>query len=138
MKIRTFKDTDVEKVNKLGRKLHDNYVFHLNEFSYCLVCEENNDIIGFVTYMVMYEKAEALDIYVENNFRRKKIGTKLLEMVIDECNKKNCENITLEVNVYNRTALDFYYHFGFEIVARREKYYNDGMDDAYVMERKFR
>ena len=138
MIIRRYIKSDIDEITKLARNLHVNYTFDLNEFSSCLVCTENDCIIGFITYFILYEKAEIIDIYVKMKYRKKKIGTKLIKKVIDECYKKDCENITLEVDINNQAALDFYYSFDFKIVARRQHYYNNGMDDAYVMEKKLR
>ena len=138
MIIRSYVKSDVDEITKLALELHDNYVFNLNNFSSCFVCMENNHIIGFVTYFILYEKAEIIDICVKTEYRKKKIGTKLIEKVIDECYKNCCENITLEVNINNQVALNFYNCFDFKIVARRKNYYNNGTDDAYVMEKKLR
>lgn len=138
MIIRSYVKSDVDEITKLALELHDNYVFNLNNFSSCFVCMENNHIIGFATYFILYEKAEIIDICVKTEYRKKKIGTKLIEKVIDECYKNCCENITLEVNINNQVALNFYNCFDFKIVARRKNYYNNGTDDAYVMEKKLR
>lgn len=136
MIIRKYHKKDIEEITNMGLNLHANYKFDLNDFSFCLVCEEDDAIIGFITYSIIYERAEILDIYVSKIHRKEKIGTKLLEKVILECVNKLCENITLEVDINNQVALDFYYSFDFKIVARRKDYYNNGMDDAYVMEKE--
>lgn len=138
MIIRNYQNNDVGEITKLAVNLHPNYVFSLNEFSSCMVSEEKNKIIGFIVYDIMYDRAEIIDIYVSENHRRKKVGSSLIKKVIDECYKNNCENITLDVDIYNQAALDFYYDFDFKIVARRQHYYKDSMDDAYVMEKKLR
>ncbi len=138
MIVRRYTKSDVFGITKLAYNLHDNYVFNLDEFSSCFVCIDKGHVIGFITYSVIYERAEIIDIYIEKEYRRQKIGTKIIKKVIDECYKNNCENITLDVDIYNQAALDFYYSFDFKIVARRQHYYKNSMDDAYVMEKKLR
>lgn len=135
MLIRKYNDKDKDKITKMGKHLHKNYVFSLDTFSSCLVCEDDGDVIGFITYDIMYERAEIIDVYVDKDHRRKKVGAHLIEKVISICTDNKCENITLEVNVNNKVALDFYYYFNFKIASRRKNYFNK-QDDAYVMERK--
>lgn len=136
MLIRKYKESDVESIVKLGKNLHKNYRFDLDVFSSCLVCEIDKRVIGFITYSIIYERAEIVDAYVDEPYRRKGYASKILEKIIEECKKNKCVNITLEVNIYNQPALDFYYKYDFKIVSRIKHYYNDdGVGaDAYGME----
>ncbi|MEE0699626.1 MAG: ribosomal protein S18-alanine N-acetyltransferase [Bacilli bacterium] len=134
MIIRKYRESDINRITELGKNLHDNYKFDLDVFSSCMICEQNDGIIGFITYSIIYDRAEIVDAYIDARYRRKKYGSRLLEKIIDECKKRNCNNITLEVNQLNQPALDFYYKYGFKIVANKTHYYNNGRDDAYVME----
>lgn len=132
--IRQYNDKDINEIAKLGLKLHDNYVFSLDEFSNCLVIEENNKIIGFITYSIIYERAEVIDIIIDEKERKKGYGNKLLSKVIEIAKENNCTNITMEVNVNNESAINLYKKNGFKIVSNRKNYYND--NDAYLMELK--
>ena len=132
--IRQYNDKDINEIAKLGLKLHDKYVFNLDEFSNCLVIEENNKIIGFITYSIIYERAEVIDIIIDEKERKKGYGNKLLSKVIEIAKESNCTNITMEVNVNNESAIKLYKKNGFKIVSNRKNYYND--NDAYLMELK--
>jgi ribosomal protein S18 acetylase RimI-like enzyme len=57
-----------------------------------------------------------------------------MDHLIELGKNKNITNITLEVNVENKYAIKLYEKYNFQIVAKREKYYN-GVD-GYLMERK--
>lgn len=103
-----------------------------NPFSKCLVYYLNEEIVGFLDYSIMYEKAEINYIYVLDQYRKKGIASSLLSYLFNET--KDLENITLEVNVNNEKAINLYQKFAFKIVAVREKYYNN--EDAYLMERR--
>lgn len=118
--------TDVSYVNTLS-----NYKVSLNTFNHLLVYEIDDKIVGFLDYSKMYEKMEINYIYVIEQYRKNHIGSSLLEYMIS-CNE--FENITLEVNINNISAINLYKKFNFEVVATREKYYN-GVD-AYLMERR--
>ncbi len=86
--------------------------------------------IGFIGYSVYYERSEIDYLYVIEEYRNKGYASKLLEHVIN----KGLHNITLEVSEDNISAINLYKKFGFEIVSKREKYYNG--KDAYLMLRK--
>lgn len=129
--IERYSESDKNLIEKLGENLHDNYEFLLDEFSDCIVCRENDTIVGFITYSVIYERAEIIDIYVDDKYRRNKIGSILLEEVIRKIRNNNCENVTLEVNIENKNAIKFYESFGFKKEHIRKNYYKDS--DAYLM-----
>lgn len=95
---------------------------------------ENNQILGFINYDILYERAELLYIAVIEEAQNKKIGSKLLEFMIKNCRKKNIQNITLEVNVENKKAIALYEKYGFQKVAIRKNYYQ-GID-GILMEKE--
>ena len=85
-------------------------------------------------YDLIYERCEIEYIAVKKEYRNKKIASKLLEYVINDCKLNNIVNISLEVNVNNISAINLYKKFSFKIEAIREKYFNN--DDAYLMVRE--
>lgn len=121
-----------DKLIELGKKLHDNFNDNFNEHTRCLLYFINNTIVGFITFKIMYEKCEIEDIYIKEEYRRQGIGKKLIEEVEKRANK--CENITLEVNENNISAIKFYESLGFKFIAKRKNYY--GKEDALLMEKK--
>lgn len=131
--IRKYEEKDIPEIEILGKLLHHNYKFNLNIYSSCYVAELDNDIIGFITFSVIYDRAEILDIIVDQKHRNKHYGKELLNKVIEDI-KDKCENITLEVNKDNKTALNFYKKSGFEIASTRKGYYAN--EDAYLMIKK--
>lgn len=136
MLIRNYIKEDINNINKLGRLLHNNYDFSLNDFSFCKVITEDNNIIGFVIYSVIYERAEIIDIVIEPKKRKKGYGIKLLNKIIDIIKEKNVDNITLEVNQNNIPAINLYKKVGFEICAERKNYYNG--ENGYLMKKDLR
>lgn len=89
---------------------------------------------GYVFFEVMYDRIEINTFFVKEEYRNKKIGTKLLEYLINYAKEKGMINITLEVRCNNDVAIHLYEKFGFKKVATREKYY-DGID-GILMEKK--
>lgn len=136
MQIRKYKKSDVIKIEELGSLLHNNYKFSLDDFSDSLVLDVKNEIVGFIVYSIIYERAEIIDIVIDEKKRKRGYGYKLLSHCIREIKNKKCDNITLEVNKNNISAIRFYKKMGFDIVATRNKYYNG--QDGYLMKKDLR
>ena len=117
---------DINYINNLS-----NYKVTLNPFNKVIGYYINDTLVGFLDYSVMYEKIEINYIFVINEYRRKSIAYNLIKYVVDNY---DFENITLEVNVNNVSAINLYKKLGFKIISIRKKYY-DGID-GYLMEVK--
>lgn len=100
-----------------------------NPFGKYLVLEEDSQIIGYIYYSDIYERAEINQFEVQVINRNCGNGTKLLKNLIELVDK----NITLEVKKDNIVALKLYKKMGFEEIAIRKNYYN-GID-GILMER---
>ncbi len=103
-----------------------------NPFSKYLVYIYENNVIAFCYYYEIYDKLEISYIFVKEEFRNKKIASKLMKYLIE--NNKDKYNITLEVKKDNINAIKLYKKFGFKEVALRKGYYN-GID-GILMELK--
>ena len=104
-----------------------------NIFSKYFIYEEKNNIIGFINYSDLYDRFELNYIYVKEEFRNKGIASKLMNKMLEEGNIKKIDNITLEVNVNNESAITLYKKYNFIERATRKGYYN-GID-GILMER---
>lgn len=105
-----------------------------NIFTQIFTYTIDNQIVGFIQFDILYERAELIQIEVLNNFRHQQIASKLLGVMIDICIKNNVDNITLEVRKTNVVAIKLYEKFGFKKVAIRKKYY--GIVDGILMEKE--
>lgn len=116
---------------KLKKFLNENKISIIDNdpFSKFIVYLEDTKIIGFLSYSVIYERAEINYIFVLEDYRGKKIASKMLNYMISSC--KICDNITLEVRKSNSIAISLYKKFGFKEVAIRENYYNN--EDGILM-----
>lgn len=94
----------------------------------------NNKILGYITYLDIYDRFEISNIYVLREFRGNGIASKMLQFVIDEGLNKKINNITLEVNSKNTSAIALYHKYGFKKVAIRGGYYSG--TDGILMEKE--
>ena len=66
-----------------------------NNFTQLYVYIENDEIIAFIMYDLIYERCELTQIEVKSEYRNRHIASKLLTHMINECRNKKIENITL-------------------------------------------
>ena len=125
---------DIEKIKELGKLINSSFdkVNNIEELindNKIIGYYDNDILVGFLIYEQLYEIIDLLYIVVEPIYRRKNIGTELINYLIQN---KKFEKIMLEVRCDNSSAIKLYKKFNFKIINIREKYY-DGQD-AYVME----
>ena len=125
---------DIEEIIKLGKLINSNFgkVNNIEEIinkKEIIGYYENESLVGILIYNKNYEVLDLLYIVVEPIYRNKKIGSKLLEYLI---NSEKYERILLEVRCDNINAIKLYKKYKFKIINIRKNYYEN--NDAYVME----
>ena len=95
---------------------------------------ENNELIGYLEYSLIYDRMEVDNFYVSEKYRNKGIGTKLLAHLVSLAITYRVINITLEVRKSNDIAINLYKKFGFREVALRKNYYQN--EDGILMEKQ--
>ena len=86
----------------------------------CLVAEQNKEIIGMAISEfknnLSLEKAKLCNIEnicVVKKARKQGIGDALMQRIIEECKRRNTDEIKLDVFAANETACKFYENHGF-------------------------
>ncbi len=102
-----------------------------NPFAKILILKENNEVIAYIYYSDIYERAEINQIEVSKTHRNCGKGNCLLNYMINLLKK----DITLEVKEDNYSAIKLYEKNKFEKKAIRKGYYN-GID-GILYERKY-
>lgn len=125
-----FKDSYI--YDKIINEFNNEY--KKNPFSKGYIYEIESRIVGFIIYDIIYEKVEIEYIFVEKEYRNKKIATLLLQKMISSLEKGINYEITLEVRESNIKAINLYKKNGFVKVATRKKYY--GNENAILMLRR--
>jgi ribosomal-protein-alanine N-acetyltransferase len=117
--------------SSLGEKTLYNEIIY-NNMSRYFVALRNKKRIGYIGAWLTEPNAEILNLFVLEKYRGHKVGSRLLQEVLDVCQDSDIENITLEVRPSNIAAIALYKSFGFHEATRRKQYYNDG-EDALLM-----
>lgn len=133
--ISSFKDEYIDEIINLGEELNPNYkkLFHIDRlnknekiFTYIV----DNKVVGFIHIFDGLDTLDILNIIVKEEYRQNKIGTKMIEYIIENFHNP----ILLEVRATNISAINFYKKLSFKEINIRKNYYN-GVD-AIIMERK--
>ena len=107
-----------------------------NENSKYIVVKDDEKIIGFAGIWISPIDVEITNIVTKKTERKKGIGTLLLEKLIEMARETGRDNISLEVNENNITAIKMYEKNGFKVIGIRKRYYN-GKDNAIIMTKYF-
>ena len=123
---------DYDKIVELGKMLHEDFsVSSISPYETIIVYKSGEEICGFLQYRKLYETVDIVNIVVDKKYRRRRIGTKLVNYLFDI---KDATNFMLEVRSTNESAIEFYKHLGFSEIRKIKNYY--GIEDGISMERR--
>ena len=116
------KDIDIKFLSNIFSHYKEDYDFRPNEFTKVYTYIVDEKIVGFIIFDIIYEKCEIIDIFIEENYRRKGIAILLIKEIEKDF---SIENITLEVREDNIPAIKLYEKIGFKKVSIRKNYYKN-------------
>lgn len=104
-----------------------------NTYAHYFVARNKGKIVGYVGMWVILDEAHITNIAVDPDFRRQKVGQRLLEDMFRKAKDLGATRMTLEVRVSNTGARDLYKKLGFVDRGLRKGYYQDSNEDAIIM-----
>lgn len=86
----------------------------------CLVAIDNETIIGYAAYFFAYYSWTGKSLYLDDLFvleqyRGQRIGTRLIGSIIDIARQENCKKVRWQVSNWNKPAIEFYKNLGAKI-----------------------
>ena len=100
-----------------------------------MVAEEGKAIAGFILAEENPPLGHIITLDVAESFRRRGVGTKLLEEMERHFAFKGVESVLLETSVENESGIAFWERHGYRTEAVVKKYYL-GKIDAYEMRKR--
>ncbi len=145
IRIRPMSLLDVERVVQIDRlsfslpwsertyrlELTKNSAAHL--FVAELEDQHEQPIVGYVGFWFLVDEAHISTLAVHPEYRERGIGRRLLEEALIEALRLGADLVTLEVRASNERPIDLYEKFGFQVKARKARYYRDNHEDALLM-----
>jgi ribosomal-protein-alanine N-acetyltransferase len=90
-------------------------------------------LAGYIVGRMGADELHINNVAVREGYRRRGVGRDLLTRVLQEGKRCGVARAFLELRAGNSAALALYEECGFEVTARRNRYYSDPMEDALVM-----
>lgn len=90
-------------------------------------------LVGYCGSYISYDEAEIVNVAVTKNERKKGIGRQMLMELLGNNAARGVTAFTLEVRVSNVPAIALYQSLGFQIEGIRRRFYENPVEDAYVM-----
>lgn len=97
------------------------------------VARLDHEMAGYMLLQTVGEEMELHTFAVRPDLRRRRIGRRLLEFMIEEAQGEGVKRIFLQVRPTNSPARALYEKMGFAAVGIRRRYYRDNDEDAFVM-----
>lgn len=101
------------------------------------VAVEDGRVLGYIGSQTVIDETCVMNVAVRPDCRGKRLGSLLMEALVQDCLEKGSRLLTLEVRVSNEPALALYRAFGFQQVGLRKGYYEKPREDAIIMTKFF-
>ncbi len=98
------------------------------------VAIKDKKVIAYGGFWSVAGDAQITNIAVHPDYQGMKIGSRILENLLNEAKNRGESQLTLEVRESNTKAIKLYTKYGFEIVGTRKNYY-EGTETAVLMTR---
>ncbi len=141
MMIRRMIDEDLDTIDLLERDIFTSpwprkeyeYEIHDNPYANPYVVIEDEEIVAYFDFWIIFDRAEIATIGVKEGYRKQGYGQMMMDFINKQAEEAKCENISLEVRVSNEKAIKLYEKNGYIQINIRKNYYDDNHEDAYLM-----
>lgn len=120
----TYYKPNSSELDKLAREYFEKVID--TDSPHILVARLSNRIVGFITFNEkragsgietfasnLADHVEVIDLFIDEEFRGKNVGTQLMTKVQEHCQRAGLPNMKVEVATANTKALQFYEKLGF-------------------------
>lgn len=103
-----------------------------------MVAEYDERVVGFMIYELHKNQLHILNFAVSDRVRRHKVGRQMVSKLIGKLSFQRRNKILLEVRETNLSAQLFFRNAGFRAVNVLRDFYDDTVEDAYVMSYRYK
>ena len=100
---------------------------------YYLAAEECGQVVGYCGYHAIAGEGHIYNVAVQQQFRGKGIGRKLVEAMLRHGEEQGIFDFTLEVRAGNEVAIRLYESLGFQTEGIRKNFYQKPTEHALIM-----
>jgi ribosomal-protein-alanine N-acetyltransferase len=103
-----------------------------------MVAEQDDRVVGFMIYELHKNRLHILNFAVAKDFRRQGVGQAMVNKLLSKLSHERRNRIMLEVRETNLDAQLFFKHLGFRAISVLRDFYDDTVEDAYLMQYRYR
>ncbi len=138
--IRQMREEDLDQVAQLEAETFSTpwsreslLSFWQREDTVFLAAERDGEIVGYCGYLQIFDEADILNVAVKEAYRNRRIGTRLVEKLIETGKDRGVSQFTLEVRQSNKRAIHIYEKMGFVSAGIRKNFYERPAEHAVIM-----
>ncbi|HKK92390.1 MAG TPA: ribosomal protein S18-alanine N-acetyltransferase [Longimicrobiales bacterium] len=98
-----------------------------------MVVDVSDEVVAYAVLWCILDQGELANIAVDEAWRRRGIGARLLDRVLERAKERGVKDLFLEVRQSNNVARDLYLRRGFTSIGMRRNYYDSPREDACVL-----
>ncbi len=103
-----------------------------------MVAEHGDQVVGFMIYELHKTRLHILNFAVHPDFRQNHVGMQMVNKLVGKLSHQRRTRILLEVRERNLPAQVFFRSSGFRAISVLRNFYEDTVEDAYLMEYRYR
>ena len=103
-----------------------------------MVAEYDERVVGFMIYELHKNQLHVLNFAVRPDARRRGVGVQMVNKLVGKLSQQRRNRICLEIRETNLAAQLFFKNLGFRAVSVLRDYYDDTVEDAYVMQYRYK
>ncbi len=111
----------------------EDQIANIPENAYYIGAFDGNELCGIGSAYFVLDECQVMNIAVSPQYRKKGVGTRIMNEIINKSLEKNCEFISLEVAEDNISAIALYEKSDFVAIGKRKNFY--GTTSALIMEK---
>ena len=97
------------------------------------VVSDDQKIVGYGGLWNVADEAQITNIAIHMQYRDRGYGEALVRALVESSWERNLAEVFLEVRTSNFVAQNLYRKLGFTVKGLRKSYYQDPVEDAYIM-----
>ena len=102
-----------------------------------MVSEYGEQVAGFMIYELHKTRLHILNFAVHPDFCQRGVGTQMVHKLVGKLSHQRRTRILLEVRERNLPAQLFFRNAGFRAISVLRDFYEDTVEDAYLMEYRY-
>ena len=102
-----------------------------------MVAEQDDQVVGFMIYELHKNRLHILNFAVHPDHRRGGVGFAMVSKLLGKLSHERRNRIMLEVRETNLDAQLFFKSIGFRAISVLRDFYDDTVEDAYLMQYRY-